>query len=90
LGGNGGSSNGGAGGGLASITAGVGTGGLGGNGMGGNGGNNTSNAGTFNLSNNISGVAQNAAGIVAISQNTGFSSLVQQSVNVQSNLGVGK
>jgi hypothetical protein len=38
----------------------------------------------------MSGVGQSAAGVMVISQNNGFSSLVQQSVNVQSNLAVGK
>ena len=74
----------------ANITAGVGTGGLGGAGTGGNGGSNTVNAGSFDMSNNMSGVGQSAAGVMVISQNNGFSSLVQQSVNVQSNLAVGK
>jgi hypothetical protein len=41
------------------------------------------------MSNNMSGAGQNAAGIMVISQNTGISSLVQQSVNVQSNMNVG-
>ena len=35
-------------------------------------------------------VGQSAAGIMVVSQNNGFSSLVQQSVNVQANLNVGK
>ena len=35
-------------------------------------------------------IAQSAAGVSVISQNNGFSSLVQQSVNVQANLAVGK
>jgi hypothetical protein len=47
-------------------------------------------AGQFNLSNTMSGVAQSAAGIQVISQNTGMASLVQQSVNVQANLNVGR
>jgi hypothetical protein len=37
----------------------------------------------------MSGTAQGAAGVMVISQNTGISSLVQQSVNVQSNMNVG-
>jgi hypothetical protein len=48
------------------------------------------NAGTFNMSNTMSGVGSGAAGITVVSQNNGFSSLIQQSVNVQSNLGVGQ
>jgi hypothetical protein len=35
-------------------------------------------------------VGQSAAGIMVVSQNAGVASLVQQSVNVQANLGVGK
>jgi hypothetical protein len=35
-------------------------------------------------------VAQSAAGISVISQSSGISSLVQQSINVQANLGVGR
>jgi hypothetical protein len=58
--------------------------------QGGNGGTNSVNAGTFNLSNNMSGVGAGAAGITVVSQNSGISSLVQQSVNVQSNLNVGQ
>jgi hypothetical protein len=46
--------------------------------------------GTFDMSNTMSGVGQSAAGIMVVSQNNGFSSLIQQSVNVQSNLNVGK
>jgi hypothetical protein len=42
------------------------------------------------MSNVMSGVAQSAAGISVISQNSGISSLVQQSVNVQANLAVGR
>jgi len=37
----------------------------------------------------MSGVGQSAAGVTVLSQNNGFSSLIQQSVNVQSNLAVG-
>jgi len=48
------------------------------------------NAGTFNLSNTMSGAAQSAAGIQVISQNTGIAALTQQSVNVQANLNVGR
>jgi len=42
--------------------------------------------GTFNMSNTMNGTAQSAAGISVISQNTGISSMVQQSVNVQANM----
>jgi hypothetical protein len=38
----------------------------------------------------MSNVGQSAAGIMVVSQNNGMSSLVQQSVNVQANLAVGK
>jgi hypothetical protein len=69
--------------------AGAGTGGFGGNGTGGNGGTANVSAGEFNMSNSMSGIAQSAAGISIISQNNGFSSLIQQSVNVQSNMNVG-
>ena len=55
-------------------------------GAGGSGGSIALNAGTFNLSNTMSSVGQSAAGITAISQNSGISSLIQQSVNVQANL----
>ena len=41
---------------------------------------------TLNFSNNISGSFTNGAGIMVSSQNTGFGSLIQQSVNVQANL----
>ena len=37
----------------------------------------------------MSNIAQSAAGVSVISQNNGFSSLIQQSVNVQSNMTVG-
>jgi hypothetical protein len=38
----------------------------------------------------MSNVGQSAAGIMVVSQNSGISALVQQSVNVQANLAVGK
>jgi hypothetical protein len=41
------------------------------------------------MSNNMTGTAQSAAGVLVISQNSGIGSLVQQSVNVQANLNVG-
>jgi hypothetical protein len=47
-------------------------------------------AGTFNLSNSMSSVGQSAAGIMVAAQNSGLSSLVQQSVNVQSSLTLGR
>ena len=46
--------------------------------------------GVFNLSNTMSGTAQSAAGVLVISQNSGIAALVQQSVNVQANLNVGR
>ncbi|PQO90220.1 hypothetical protein C5614_27705 [Massilia phosphatilytica] len=88
-GGAGGTNTGGAGGSLASITAGYGVGGAGGSASGGNGGTNSVNAGTFDLSNKMTGTGQSAAGVLVVSQNSGLSSLIQQSVNVQSNLALG-
>ena len=44
---------------------------------------------TFNMSNSIANSFTNGAGIIVSSQNSGMSSLVQQSVNVQANLNVG-
>jgi hypothetical protein len=41
------------------------------------------------MSNAMSSVGQSAAGIMVASQNSGLSSLIQQSVNVQANLSVG-
>jgi hypothetical protein len=70
-------------------TAGTGTGGAGGTATGGAGGTNTVNAGSFDMSNTMTNVGQSAAGVTVLSQNNGFSSLIQQSVNVQSNLAVG-
>jgi hypothetical protein len=46
-------------------------------------------AGTFNMSNTMSSVGQSAAGIMVAAQNSGISALIQQSVNVQSNLTLG-
>ena len=79
---------GGAGGSLADISSGYGTGGTGGDGYGGHGGTNSVSAGTFNLSNSISGAGQSAAGVLVLGQNSGPSSLVQPSVTVQANLAV--
>jgi hypothetical protein len=42
------------------------------------------------MSNTMSNVGQSAAGIMAVVQNNGMSSLIQQSVNVQSNLSLGR
>ena len=72
------------------MTAGAGTGGLGSGGTAGAGGTNSVDAGTFNLSNSMSSVGQSAAGIMVAAQNSGLSSLVQQSVNVQSSLTLGR
>jgi hypothetical protein len=41
------------------------------------------------MSNNMTNVAAASVGITVLSQNSGISSLVQQSVNVQANLNVG-
>ena len=38
----------------------------------------------------MTGTAQSAAGLLVISQNSGISSLIQQSVTVQANLAVGR
>lgn len=69
-------------------TASGGAGGAGGAAVAGNGGTNNVSAGTFNMSSNMANVGQSAAGIMVVSQNSGFASLAQQSVNVQSNLSV--
>lgn len=79
-GGAGGTGNGGAGG--------TGNGAVGG--AGGNGGYVTVSAGTFSMQNVMTSVGQTAAGIMVANQNLGAASLVQQSVNVQANLTVGK
>lgn len=71
-----------------SSTASGGTGGSGGGAVAGAGGSNNVSAGTFNMSSNMANVGQSAAGIMVVSQNSGFASLAQQSVNVQSNLSV--
>ncbi|MBQ5943041.1 hypothetical protein J8847_23770, partial [Massilia sp. AB1] len=85
----GGSNTSGAGGAGGSNTGGDATGGAGGAGTGGAGGTQTVTTGEFNMSNTMSNIAQSAAGVSVISQNNGFSSLIQQSVNVQSNMTVG-
>lgn len=74
-GGNGGAAN-----------AGAGTGGAGSGGAGGNGGTVSADAGVFNMSNTMFSVGQSAAGIMVATQNSGLSSLVQQSINVQANM----
>ena len=58
--------------------------------MGGNGGSQSVNAGTFNMSNSMTSVGLSAAGILMASQNSGMASLIQQSVNVQATLNVGR
>ena len=74
-----------------SGTGGVGNGGAGGTGgVGGAGGYITVDAGTFNMSNNMSSVGQSAAGIMVAAQNSGMNAMVQQAVTVQANLNVGK
>ena len=75
--------NGGAGG---TATAGGGVGGAASGGTGGAGGRVYADAGTFNMSNAMWNVGQSAAGIMIATQNSGLSSLVQQSVNVQANM----
>jgi hypothetical protein len=42
------------------------------------------------MANTMTSVGQSAAGIMVASQNSGIAALVQQSVNVQANLAVGK
>ena len=75
----------------ANTTGGVGNGAVGGAaGNGGAGGANAVTAGTFNMSNAITSSFTNGAGITVASQNSGISSLVQQSVNVQANLSLSK
>ena len=71
-------------------TASGGTGGMGAGGGGGTGGTNSVSTGTFSMANTMNSVGQSAAGIMVANQNSGISSLVQQSVNVQSNLAVGR
>jgi hypothetical protein len=71
----------------------MGSGGIGNGAAGGAGGaagTNTVDAGTFNMSNTMTGAAQSAAGIVVMNQNSGMASLVQQAVTVQANLTVGR
>lgn len=68
-------------------TGGDGTGAAGGNG--GNGGTITVDAGTFDMSANMDATAQSAAGVLVVSNNSGFGSLVQQAVTVQANVNVG-
>ena len=72
------------------MTGGVGSGGVGNGGMGGAGGTINIDAGSFNMSNVMSSVGQSAAGIMVAAQNSGMAAMVQQSVNVQSNLSLGR
>jgi hypothetical protein len=58
-------------------------------GAGGAGGKIHVDAGSFNMSNTMTSTGQSAAGIMVASQNSGAAALVQNSVNVQSNLSVG-
>ena len=43
----------------------------------------------FDLSANMTGTAQSAAGVMVVTNNSGFGSLVQQGVTVQANLNLG-
>ena len=58
-------------------------------GTGGNGGTITVDAGTFDISAHMDATAQSAAGVLVVSNNSGFGSLVQQAVTVQANVNVG-
>ena len=69
------------------ATGGEGTGTAGG--AGGDGGSVANDAGTLNMSNNMTSVGQSAAGIMNAAQNSGVASLIQQGVTVQANLTVG-
>jgi hypothetical protein len=78
--------------GAAGGAGGTGNGGVGNGAVGGAGGaagTNTVNAGTFDMSNNMTSVGQSAAGIMLANQNSGMASMVQQAVTVQANLTVG-
>jgi hypothetical protein len=66
----------------------VGNGAVGG--AGGAGGTLTVTTGAFDMSNAMTSIGQSAAGIMVMAQNSGLAALVQQSVNVQANLAVGK
>jgi hypothetical protein len=68
---------------MATATAGNAATGAATGGNGGNGGTNTLDAGSFSMSNTMGNVATSAAGILMLTQQTGISGLVQQSVNVQ-------
>ena len=79
--------------GAAGGAGGVGNGGVGNGAVGGTGGAGGTvmvDAGTFNMSNAMTSVGQSAAGVMVANQNSGFASLIQQSINVQANLNVGK
>lgn len=86
----GGAGTGGNGGSAVSVAGNGAAGNGGGGGGGGNGGTNALNAGTFDMSSNMSNVGNSAAGVMVISQNSGFASLAQQGVTIQANLNVGK
>lgn len=78
--------------GAAGGAGGTGNGGVGNGAVGGAGGAGGAvavDAGTFNMSNAMTSVGQSAAGVMIANQNSGFASLIQQSVNVQANLNVG-
>ena len=77
------------GGGSSSGSTGLGNAAGGDGGDGGDGGINANSAGSFDMSANMSAVANTAAGIIVVAQNSGFSSLIQQGVTVQANLSVG-
>ena len=64
--------------------------GIGTGGSGGGGGAVTVTAGTFDMSNSISSAFTNGAGILISAQNSGIGALVQQSANVQANLGLNR
>ncbi|WP_211345386.1 hypothetical protein, partial [Marilutibacter aestuarii] len=66
---------------------GAGSGGAGASG--GAGGSVGNSAGTFNASNYMTSVGQNAAGITIAAQSSGHASLIQQGITVQANLTVG-
>lgn len=72
------------------MTGGAGNGGVGQGGVGGNGGTVMVDAGMFNMSNTMNNAGNAAAGIMTMAQNSGLSSLIQQGINVQANLNVGK
>jgi hypothetical protein len=78
----------------AGAAGGAGGSGTGGSGSGGSGGAGAAGgtidttAGSFNMSNTMSGSAAAAAGISLLAQNSGAAALIQQGVTVQANLTV--